>query len=52
MVVVVVLAVVVACLIYLVDGEDRAIYLLWIYIHAEFEGRPPGRELCCIAKNA
>jgi mRNA-degrading endonuclease RelE of RelBE toxin-antitoxin system len=37
-------------LIYLVDHPNKTIYLLWIYTHAEYEKRPPDKELVKVIK--
>ena len=39
-------------LIYLIDTEGFTIYLLWIYTHAEFPGRPPEKSLKRLTKEA
>lgn len=39
-------------LIYMIDREWQTVYLLWLYTHAEFEGRPPEKSLKQLAKEA
>ena len=39
-------------LIYLVNDEERVVLLLWIYTHAEFEKRPPEKELAEMLKKS
>jgi hypothetical protein len=31
--------------IYLIDTETSVVYLMWIYTHAKFAGRPPEKSL-------
>jgi hypothetical protein len=39
-------------LIYLIDTEGSAVYLLWIYTHSEFKTRPPDKSIRRLAEEA
>lgn len=39
-------------LIYMVDAEEATLYLLWIYTHAKFKGRPPEKSLRQLTQEA
>ena len=36
----------------MVDTREFVVYLLWIYTHAEFEGRPPDKSLRQLTEEA
>lgn len=39
-------------IIYMIDPEWSTVYLIWIYTHAEFPGRPPDKSLKQLTKEA
>lgn len=39
-------------LIYMVDREGSTVYLLWVYTHVEFPGRPPDKSLRQLVREA
>lgn len=39
-------------LIYMIDTEGSTVYLLWIYTHTQFPGRPPDKSLKQLTKEA